>query len=213
MRSRADPKDNEYYKHTLEILEQSYLDADARGDLAGGSGSGGGLVRWERKRRVLAQAFERDGTWLDVGCANGLLMQTLTRWTAENGVHIEPYGLDLSARLADVARKRLHHWADRIWSGNVMTWEPPIRFDYVTVIADCVPSSRRRDLVERVMMRFLNPRGRLVFSIYIPTPPEPPAENPPASEVLRRFGYEMAGEAESRIDGELKVSTAWIDMR
>jgi hypothetical protein len=94
-----------------------------------------------------------------------------------------------------------------------MTWEPPIRFDYVTVIADCVPSSRRRDLVERVMMRFLNPRGRLVFSIYIPTPPEPPAENPPASEVLRRFGYEMAGEAESRIDGELKVSTAWIDMR
>ena len=92
-----------------------------------------------------------------------------------------------------------------------MTWVPPIRFDYVTVIADCVPSARRRDLVERVTARFLNPRGRMIFSIYIPRPPEPPVENPPASEVLRRFGYDVAGEAESRIDGKLKVSSAWVD--
>ncbi|HXN14156.1 MAG TPA: class I SAM-dependent methyltransferase [Candidatus Acidoferrales bacterium] len=204
-------RDIDYYKHTIEILEQSYLDADVRGDLAGGSGSGGGLARWERKRHVLARAFQRDGTWLDVGCANGLLMETLARWTAETGVQIEPYGLDLSARLADTARKRLPHWADRIWSGNVMSWEPPMRFDYVTVIADCVPSARRSDLVGRVMTRFLNPRGRMVFSIYMPTPPEPPAENPPASQVLHRFGYDIADEAESRIDGELKVSSAWID--
>ena len=92
-----------------------------------------------------------------------------------------------------------------------MTWEPPIRFDYVTVIADCVPPTRRRDLVDRLMTRFLNPRGRLIFSIYIPRPPERPAENPPASDVLRRFGYHVAGEAESQIEGQLKVSCAWVD--
>ncbi|MGO9604860.1 MAG: class I SAM-dependent methyltransferase [Candidatus Binataceae bacterium] len=204
-------KDEEYYQHTLAMLEQSYLDADARGDATGGSGSGGGLDRWEKKRHVLARAFERDGSWLDIGCANGLLMETIARWTAENGVQVEPYGLDLSARIVAVARKRLPHWAGRIWSGNVMTWEPPRRFDYVTVIADSVPPARRRDLIDRLLSRFLSPRGRLVFSIYLPQPPEPPSENPPASAVLRRFGYKASGEAESRIDGQLKVSTAWLD--
>jgi len=206
-------ENDDYYRRTIELLEESYLRADAQGDVAGGSGSGGGLVRWERKRRVLAGAFDNDGTWLDIGCANGLLMETLTRWTAESGLRIEPYGLDLSSRIAEAARRRLPHWADRIWAGNVMTWEPPMRFDYVTVIADCVPPDSRRDLVDRLMAKFLNPNGRLIFSIYIPRPPEPPAEAPPASNVLRRFGLHFAGEAEARIDGELKVSTAWLDKR
>src|SRR5215472_186136 len=96
-------ENDDYYQHTIELLEDSYLAADARGDIPGGSGSGGGLARWEKKRRVLATAFDRDGTWLDVGCANGLLMETLTRWTAEKGVRVEPYGLDLSPRIADAA--------------------------------------------------------------------------------------------------------------
>src|SRR5262249_48568244 len=122
-----------------------------------------------------------------VGCANGLLMGTLTQWTASAGVRIEPYGLDLSARIADAARRRWPRWADRIWTGNVMTWDPPMRFDYVTVIADSVPAERRGELVDRLMTNFLNPGGRLIFSIYMPRPPELPAETPPASEVLRRF--------------------------
>jgi SAM-dependent methyltransferase len=203
---------DDYYRRTIELLEESYLAADARGDVAGGSGSGGGLERWEKKRRGLARPFDHDGTWLDVGCANGLLMETLTRWTAEAGVCIEPYGLDLSARIAEAARRRLPQWSHRIWTGKVMTWEPPMRFDYVTVIVDSVPRDARRALVERLAARFLNPNGRLIFSIYIPRPPEPPPELPPASAVLRRFGYEVKGEAEARIDGELKVSTAWLDV-
>jgi SAM-dependent methyltransferase len=201
-----------YYRRTLELLEESYLEADAKGDLAGGSGSGGGLKRWEQKRRVLANVFDHDGTWLDVGCANGLLMETLTKWTAEAGLRIEAYGLDLSARLVEVARMRLARWDDRIWAGNVMTWEPQIRFDYVTVIADSVPETSRHDLVERLITRFLSSTGRLIFSIYVPRPPEAPAELPPASAVLKRFGYRVQGEVEARIDGELKVSAAWLDV-
>ena len=204
-------EDREYYRRTIELLEESYLAANARGDVAGGSGSGGGLARWDKKRRVLTRAFDHDGTWLDVGCANGLLMETVAWWTAEAGLRIEPYGLDLSARIAEAARRRLPHWADRIWTGNVMTWEPPMSFDYVTVLADSVPAEARRDLIERLIAKFLNPSGRLIFSIYMPRPPEAPAETPPASDALRRFGYRVEGEAEARIDGELKVSTAWLD--
>jgi 2-polyprenyl-3-methyl-5-hydroxy-6-metoxy-1,4-benzoquinol methylase len=163
-----------YYRRTLELLEESYLEANASGDLAGGSGSGGGLKRWEQKRKVLASAFDHDGSWLDVGCANGLLMETLTKWTAEAGLRIEAYGLDLSARLVEVARRRLAYWDNRIWTGNLMTWEPPMRFDYVTVIADSVPEIARPDLVERLLTKFLSSTGRLVFSIYLPRPPEAP---------------------------------------
>ena len=205
-------ENDEYYRRTIDLLEKSYLEANSRGDIAGGSGSGGGLERWEKQRRVLATAFDHDGTWLDVGCANGLLMETLAQWTAERGLRVEPYGLDLSAPIADAARRRLPRWADRIWAGNVMTWEPPMRFDYVTVIADSVPPGARGDLIDRLTRKFLNSNGRLIFSIYMPRPPEAPAETPPASEVLRRFGHRVAGEAEARIDGELKVSTAWLDL-
>ena len=56
---------------------------DSRGDEA----------RWSRARRVIVDAIDRDGTFLDVGCANGLLMESLSSWAAERGHTIEPYGL------------------------------------------------------------------------------------------------------------------------
>jgi hypothetical protein len=58
----------------------------------------------------------RDGTFLDVGCANGHLMECSVTWLAEPGVSIEPYGLEIlpaplpwPLRLAD--------WTDRITIG------------------------------------------------------------------------------------------------
>ena len=156
---------DDYYERVRTLLEDSYVAADERGDVFGGSGSSGDMASWEAKRRVIARAFDRDGTWLDVGCANGLLIETLTAWVAEDGHHIEPYGLDLSGRIADRARKRLPLWAARIWSGNVMTFEPPIRFDYVTTLADAVPPESWGMLLERVARLYLKPNGRLISEL------------------------------------------------
>ena len=104
---------------------------------------------------MLVDAFDHDGSWLDVGCANGLLMETLTMRAREKGLQVKPYGFALSPRIAEVVRRRLQHSSDRISTGNVMTWEPQMPFDYITVIADSVPATARHDLVERLITRFL----------------------------------------------------------
>ena len=213
---RSNP-DDDYYERVRALLEDSYVAADERGDVFGGSGSSGDMANWEGKRRVIARAFDRSGTWLDVGCANGLLMETLSAWVTENGHRIEPYGLDLSNRIADTARKRLPHWAARIFTGNVMTFHPPIRFDYVTALSDAVPATLRSALLTRVARLYLKPGGRLILSCYRPGVfllGKPALEAESAAEILRAGGFEPIGEAEARDPGTraAKVRVAWTDV-
>ena len=111
-------------------------------------------------------AVEKDGTFLDVGCANGYMMECVERWSAERGHRIEPYGLDIAPELVDLARSRLPIWADRIYTGNVMTWSPPRRFDFVRTGLEYVPLRRRRDLVQRLLDEFVAASGRLVIGAY-----------------------------------------------
>src|SRR5918995_3302191 len=91
----------------LRALEAVYLAAD---DPRGGSGFRGDADRWERLRRPIAAAIDRDGTFLDVGCANGHLLECLVGWAGAEGHRIVPYGLDVSAGLIARARERLPRW-------------------------------------------------------------------------------------------------------
>src|SRR5881397_2377767 len=95
------------------------------------SGFGRDEQDWERYRRVVTAPIDRHGTFLDVGCANGLLMECVTRWAAQDGHSIEPYGVDISRKLAELARRRLPQWQDRIFVGNALLWSAPFRFDFV----------------------------------------------------------------------------------
>ncbi len=202
--------DNVYNEATRNLLEKAYLEAD---DPRGGSGFRGDEARWERARRPLTSAIDRDGTLLDVGCANGLLMESLAIWTGEGGFRIEPYGLDLIPSLAALARKRLPHWADRIFVGNVMEWSPPSRFDFVCTNPEYVPRGRRPDMIERLLNDYLVPGGRLILCSYGSSRrTEPKAE--PVSEILRHWGYEVAGESEAAgTNGVVTTRVAWTDFR
>lgn len=200
--------DEAYHRRTRELLEEAYLGAD---DPRGGSGFRGDGEHWELARRPIALALDRDGTFLDVGCANGLLMESLAAWAAEDGHTIEPYGLDLIPTLAALARRRLPRWSDRIFTGNLMAWEPPRRFDFVCTNLEFVPAHGRRDMVERLLQRFLLPGGRLIVTSYGSSRrPEPKTE--PVGEIIRGWGYGVAGESEATdTNGIVITRVAWTD--
>src|SRR5450631_3370741 len=85
--------------------------------------SGADMGEWRRARWHITEAIAGDGTFLDAGCVNGLLMESVAAWCAERGLAVEPYGVDISPALADLARQRLPQWAGRIWAGT--TWRTP----------------------------------------------------------------------------------------
>lgn len=99
----------------------AYLAGDNPRSQSGHSGDEG---RWEAARRLIVDAIDRDGTFLDVGCASGHRMETVRSWAGQDRHAVEPYGLDIAPELAALARSRLPHWADRIWVGNALHWQP-----------------------------------------------------------------------------------------
>jgi SAM-dependent methyltransferase len=102
-----------------------------------------------------------DGSFLDVGCASGHLLECLVTWSPHR---IEPFGLELTPRLAELARRRLPQWADRIYVGNALMWEPTRWFDFVRTELVYVPADRRADYVHRFAERVRRtgwPRDRL----------------------------------------------------
>jgi hypothetical protein len=149
----------EWHRRIEEPLIDAYLASD---DPRGQSGKGGDETDWRWARGLILDVFPPRATFLDVGCANGYLMESVHRWGRERGIDVEPYGLDISWRIAALARHRLPHWRDRIFVGNAFDWEPPIRFDVVQIGVDEVPVGKRRELVERVLRDYLVPGGTLI---------------------------------------------------
>jgi len=158
------------------------------------------------------EAIDRDGTFLDIGCVNGLLMETVAAWAAERGFWIEPFGLDLSPRLVALARSRLPAWADRVFVGNAIDRTPPRRFASVRTELEYVPAARRRDLIAHLLDHVVKPVGRLIVCAYRPAVVH---DAEPIGDEVRRWGMAPAGEAvaiDCR-DGGVPTRVVWIDGR
>jgi 2-polyprenyl-3-methyl-5-hydroxy-6-metoxy-1,4-benzoquinol methylase len=198
-----------FYAGIVRTLERSYLRGQTPQE---GSGFGGGGQAWRQARHHITEAITTDGTFLDVGCANGLLMESVATWCAERGLAVEPYGIDLAPGLVDLARRRLPHWADRIWLGNAIDWIPSHgqRFDYVHILLDCVPPRRRADLVRHHLASTTRPgTGRLLVSDYAAATA---AGSPGAARTLQSLGFACGGQTSGgERHGRPPVPTAWIE--
>jgi 2-polyprenyl-3-methyl-5-hydroxy-6-metoxy-1,4-benzoquinol methylase len=174
-----------WHERIEEAIADAYLASD---DPRAQSGKSGDEVSWRWSRELILDAMPSGGSILDVGCANGYLMESLARWGVERRLAVEPFGVDISSRIAALARRRLSHWADRIWVGNVIDWRPPRRFDLVHTGIDYVPQEKQRALIDRLLCEFVAPGGRLVFR-----PERVVAGAPSLLEQISALGYEIGG--------------------
>ena len=201
-RWRALPKNSppdEYFHVLREAVAEFYL-ADPANPYQQ-SGRSSGAERWEETRRCLVKAIHRSGDFMDVGCANGLLLETVIMWAREEGFAIRPHGIDLVPELIEIARQRFPEERDSFQVANAFYWSPRRRSDFVRTNLEYVPEA---DWIAFVHAQYaaVSPGGRLILCHYRN------AEDPyvDAQSVAARAGYMVAGRTEAP-----GVAIAWID--
>lgn len=199
--ARGELDDAGWHAAMARLVVPAYLAAETP---EAGSGHSGTPEDWEYSRGIVAEAIHSGHrTFLDVGCANGLLMASVHRWT-----NVEPYGLDISPELAERARGSYPQWADRIFVGNALDWEPPERYDVVRTGLEYVPSPHRPALVRRLLEHVVAEVGRLVVGKF-----NEEVERRALEEEVADWGFAVAGRAERphRAEPRLAYRVFWID--
>jgi 2-polyprenyl-3-methyl-5-hydroxy-6-metoxy-1,4-benzoquinol methylase len=200
----------EWYKGIAAEITPVYLSSD---NPRAQSGFSGDDAHWIQARGLIADAIDRAGTFLDVGCANGYLMESIARWSATRGDHLEVYGLDISSELIGLALQRLPQCAGRLFVGNAIDWEPALRFDFVRTALEYVPRRRQPDLIRQLLDRVVAPGGRLIIGTC--NEKKIPGEYHGASTAhrLRSWGWDIAGSLERPhwLDERLVYRVFWID--
>lgn len=197
---RGELDDAGWHAAMASLVVPSYLAARTP---EAGSGHSGTEAEWKYSRGIVVEAIAGHRTFLDVGCANGLLMESMQRW-----VGVEPYGLEISPELAEHAQERYPHWRERIFIGNALDWTPPHRFEAVRTGLEYVPPRRRRELVAHLLENVVAPGGRLIVGKFNEEVAEQRLE-----AAVAGWGFRVAGRAERahRAEPRLAYRVFWID--
>jgi SAM-dependent methyltransferase len=187
----------------MASLEDVYLSSD---DPIAQSGFSGGRKRWVAERSPIVEAIERDGDFLDVGCANGLLLEDIVGWAASAGHVIVPHGIDLGTALIELAQKRLPGFAANLVVADAWSWEPKRTWDHVFSLVDLAPDDLACRWLDR-LAGWVAPGGRLIIGSYgSRSRGVAPAD---VARLLERCGYHLTG---GTLAGEPPVSRfAWTD--
>ena len=156
------------------------------------SGHGGDEAAYRYTRMMVLEAIHKSGTFLDVGCANGYLMESLHKWLAGSGLTVAFYGLDISEGLLALAKRRLPQWRDRFFLGNALYWNPAEKYDLVYLSGlEYVPLGRQKELTDHLFDHYVACGGRLILG---PTTEE--RESRALEEQLCAWGHEPSGYCE-----------------
>jgi 2-polyprenyl-3-methyl-5-hydroxy-6-metoxy-1,4-benzoquinol methylase len=202
-----DPEMEKWFEAMRRDFARSYLGSENPWRQ---SGWGSTPERWRLAREVILSAVEYSGAFLDVGCANGLLLECLMAWAKERDIAIEPHGIDLVPELIELARERLPAYAANFAAANAFTWKSSRRYDYVHLLLESAPPLHHREYLRRFFDTSVAPGGRLIVSNYgSRSKNELPID---VAGYLGELGFEVAGSAAaSEDDGFVLTRTAWIE--
>ncbi len=199
--------EQEWFDKNNAFFTGHYLKSD---NPRGQSGHSGNEDGYYYSHATLLSAIDRSGTLLDVGCANGYLLESLDQWLKGTLYTIECYGLDISEGLLDLAKRRLPQWEDRFYLGNGLNFHPDKRFDIVvTRELSYVPPHRQKEFFQNIYDHMLKPGGRFILG--------PQGEVRDCHEIEERvtdFGYPPSGYIEkANKSGDLSVVKRlyWFD--
>ncbi len=194
--------DREAYFREVELTIRDYYLADPSNPYRQ-SGKTGGAEHWETTRCCIAEAVNADGDYLDLGCANGLLLESLVGWCAGRGYTITPHGVDFVPELIDLAKQRLPAYAANFHVANTFFWQSPQRYRFVQLLLDAVPPADEHAYVARALHEIVAAPGRLIVSVYGQGTSATPEV---AVESLDGLGFKAAGATAC-----VSASVAWID--
>jgi ubiquinone/menaquinone biosynthesis C-methylase UbiE len=203
--SRGEIDEAAWYGAMQDLIIPKYIAAE---NPRAQSGHSGDAAAWERARSLVVEGINSHGSFLDVGCANGHLMETAQSWASERGSRVEPYGVDISPEMIDLAVRRLPHWHDRFWVANILDWGSPRRFDFVHIQSlDYVPPTRRRELLAHLLTRICKPGGRLIIGPFNEVKAKHATER-----IVTEWGYRVVGRAERQHrHPDIAYRVFWID--
>ncbi|MGI8722769.1 MAG: hypothetical protein ACR2JG_11130 [Geodermatophilaceae bacterium] len=94
------------------------------------------------------------------------------------------------------------------WTGNILAWRPPRKFDVVRTGLDYVPRNRRADLVEHVLHEVLVPGGRLVVGTF-----NEERDLDTLESLVRSWGHAISGRTtRSHRNPELAYKAFWLEV-
>ena len=152
---------DQYFDLTCKELTDYYLSRVRPQEQSGHHGSDA----WYRSvRMMILEALERDGRFIDVGSANGFLIESLAGWAAGLGLNVEFHGVELSVGLHCLSLQRLPGWEDRLFNANAYYWKPGAKYDYVyTMILPDIPEDYQEPFLRHLYHEYLSDGGRLLL--------------------------------------------------
>ena len=164
------------------------------------SGYYGSEELWTAARKPVADCVDTSGSFLDIGCANGYLLECILKWTSGRNLEIIPYGIDISEKLITMAKERLPAYAGNLYAGNGWDWENSLRFDYVRTELVYVPEHLQKQYLDRILDTYLKENGRLLVAEYGLS--NRPSNTSYLGNLLEAWGYSITDRKSGYYDGK-----------
>lgn len=197
----------EWFAEQRQATEASYL---ATHDPYRQSGWSSTPERWRFGREVILDGVLNGGDFLDIGCANGLLLESLIEWAAQRDITLTPHGIDIVPALIELAQERFPEQAENFAVANAFDWQPERRYRYVHALLEHVPKDRQKEYLQRLLDVVVEPGGRLIVSSYGSR-----SKNQKPLDIdfhLQMLGFRTTGCGNSlEPDGWVATRVAWID--